>query len=241
MTLEGIMELTAKDLDVINRIEIENGFLDIEYEEEFQNLLDEDKITAEWVNENAIWMQLEDESDESYDMFKKYCALPIDKWDAKHLPQYKSSLVQSYIDSHYWKQRRLLYLKYKDWFDKRKSELEHLEAISLYRDNQAKVLRSTSKSSLLLIEKLQQRIESIDADEIDPRNIPQFISAVSTFVSLAADAEARALAVDSLLGLHAEELSSLNLGKHMAVMTEERTKTSDSVKETKAKPKVKKK
>ncbi len=230
------MSLSTKDFSVINKLEIEDGFLDIEYEEEFQELLDEDKITVEWVQENAIWMQLEGEDDDAYAMFKKYTALPIDKWDAKHLPQFPHDLVASYIENHFWKQRRLLYLKYKEWFDKRKSELEHLEAISLYRDTQARVLRSTSKSSLLLIEKLQQRIESIDAEEIEPRNIPQFIAAVSSFVDLAADAEARALAVDSLLRLHAEELSSLNLSRHMANMSEEKPKSKE-VKERKSKGK----
>ena len=218
--------LETKDLDVINKLKIEDGFLDIEYEEEFQSLLDDDKITAKWVQENAIWMQLDGESDADYEMFKKYTALSIDKWGSEHLPQYKSDLIDWLIENHHWKQRRLLYLKYKEWFAKRKSELEHLESISLYRDTQARVLRSTSRSSLLLIEKLQERIESIDANDIDPRNIPQFISAVANFVDLAADAEARALAVDSLLRLHAEELSSLNLSEHMANMTDKATKKS---------------
>lgn len=210
------------DLDVINELEIEDGFLDIEYEQNFQTLLNEDKIDAKWVKDNGIWMQLEGESDAAYAAFKEYTALSIDKWSADNLPKYKKELIESYIEKHYWKQRRLLYLKYKEWFDKRKSELEHLEAISLYRDTQAKVLRSTAKSSLQLIDKLQKRIETIDPEDIDPRNIPQFISAISTFVGLAADAEARALAVDSLLKLHAEDLSSLNLAEHMANLHQEK-------------------
>lgn len=216
------MEL--KDLNIIKELEIESGFLDIEYEEHFQSMLDSDQITPQWVEKNAIWMQIKNEPDEAYEAFKKYTALPIDKWAAKDLAGYDSKTISHYIESYQWRKRRLLYLKYKEWFDKRKSELEHLQAISLYRDTQARVLKSTTQSALALVEKLQQRIDSMDADDIDPRNIPQFISALSTFVDLASDAEARALAVDSLLRLHAEELSSLHLSEHMAQMQSDKEK-----------------
>jgi len=203
-------------LDVIEKLNIEDGLLDLEYDAHFQQMLDADQITPKWVEENAIWMQLEGESDEAYEAFKKFVALPIDKWDVKFLPQ--TSNAQHYSFTFHWTKRRLLYLKYKEWLDKRRSELEHLEAISLYRDNQAKVLKSTTHSALTLIEKLRDRIDSIEPDDIDPRSIPQFISALSTFLELSADAEARALAVDSLLKLHAEDLSSLNLREHISLL-----------------------
>ncbi len=210
--------IKINELKKIEDLEIENGLLDVEYDEHFQSMLDSDQITPKWVEENAIWMRMAEESEEAYSLFTKYVALPIDKWSFKDLHD-DDVKVQHYMNIYHWRKRRLLYLKYKEWFEKRKSELEHLEAISLYRDTQAKVLKSTTESALTLIQKLQKRIDTMDAEDIDPRNIPQFISALSTFVGLASDAEARALAVDSLLKLHAEELSSLNLSVHMAAMS----------------------
>jgi hypothetical protein len=210
--------IKINELKKIEDLEIENGLLDVEYDEHFQSMLDSDQITPKWVEENAIWMRMAEESEEAYSLFTKYVALPIDKWSFKDLHD-DDVKVQHYMNIYHWRKRRLLYLKYKEWFEKRKSELEHLEAISLYRDTQAKVLKSTTESALTLIQKLQKRIDTMDAEDIDPRNIPQFISALSTFVGLASDAEARALAVDSLLKLHAEELSSLNLSEHMAAMS----------------------
>ncbi len=206
---------TELKLDVIKKLDIEDGFLDLEYDAHFQQMLDADQITPKWVEENAIWMQLEGESDEAYEAFKKFVALPIDKWEVRFVAV---SNAQHYSLAFHWTKRRLLYLKYKEWLDKRRSELEHLDAISLYRDNQARVLKSTTHSALTLIEKLRDRIDSIEPDDIDPRSIPQFISALSTFLELSADAEARALAVDSLLKLHAEDLSSLNLREHISLL-----------------------
>lgn len=216
--------MQIKDLDAIKKLDIEDGLADLTYEQHFESMLSDDTITPEWVENNAIWRQLKNEPEEAYEMFRKFASLPIDKWEPWQVTGYDTTTVTAYMNAFAWKKRRLLYLKYTEWLAKKKSELEHFEAISNYRDTQAKVLKSTARSSLLLIERLQERIENMSAEDIDPRNIPQFISALGNFVGLAADAEARALAVDKLMRLHAEDLSSLDLNTHIAQLNANREK-----------------
>lgn len=216
--------MQIKDLEVIKKLDIEDGLTDLTYEEDFENMLNNDTITPKWVEENAIWRQLKGEPDEAYEAFKKYASLPIDKWEPWQVVGYDKATITAYLNAYAWKKRRLLYLKYTEWLNKRKSELEHFEAISNYRDTQAKVLKSTTRSSLLLIQKLQEKIEGMSADDIDARNIPQFISALANFVDLSADAEARALAVDKLMRLHAEDLTSLDINSHIAQLNAYREK-----------------
>ncbi|TXI88533.1 MAG: hypothetical protein E6Q36_05255, partial [Chryseobacterium sp.] len=167
--------MQIKELDVIKNLEIEDGLIDITYENEFESMLNDDKITPQWVEQNAIWRRLKNEPETAYEAFKKFVSLPIDKWQPWQVTGFDANEVMAYMNAYDWKKRRLLFLKYTEWLDKRKSELEHFEAISSYRDTQAKVLKSTTRSSLLLIEKLQERIETMSAEDIDPRSIPQFI------------------------------------------------------------------
>lgn len=209
-------KLKQKELDKIKDVTVEDGLFELTYEDDFENLLSDDAITPEWIAENAFWLQLEGESDEAYALFKKYVALPIDKWKIENLKTTESQkTILHYSQTFEWQKRRLLYLKYQDWYLKKQQEMEHLNSIAMYRTNQAKILQNTSQSALALVEKLQQKIDSIEPDEIKVAAIPGFISALSTFVSLAADAEARALAVDKLLQLYGEELSALDLREHI--------------------------
>ena len=216
--------MQIKEFDVIKDLNIEDGLTDITYDNEFESMLNDDKITPQWVEQNAIWRKLKGEPEEAYEAFKKFVSLPIDKWQPWQVTGFEVVEVTAYMNAYNWKKRRLLYLKYTEWLDKRKSELEHFAAISSYRDTQAQVLKSTTRSSLLLIQKLQERIETMSPDDIDPRSIPQFISALGNFVDLAADAEARALAIDKLMRLHAEDLSSLDLNTHIAQLNADREK-----------------
>lgn len=207
--------ITQKELEVIKDVEIEDGFMELTYEQDFADMLEHDEITPEWIEQNAIWLQLESEDDEAYNLFKKYAALPIDKWNVSNLRNIDVKILEHYYETYHWKKRRLLYLKYQDWFERKRQEMEHLSSIALYRKNQALILQNTSQSALTLISKLQEKIDTIDPDEIKVANIPSFISALSTFVSLAADAEARALAVDKLLTLYADELNAIDLKEHL--------------------------
>lgn len=207
--------ITQEELTNVEALEITSGLFELDYEDEFLERLQDDSITAEWLEENAIWLQLENESDEAYSAFKKFLALPIDKWALTAIRGHNKEDVEGYYKLYYWKKRRLFYIKYLDWYERKRQEMEHLNSIAMYRVNQAKILQNTSNSALTLIEKIQKRIDDIDPDEIKVSNIPQFINSLGTFVNLAADAEARALAVDKLLQIHAEELVALDLKQHL--------------------------
>lgn len=215
-------EINKKDLLAIQTIEVEDGLLDLEYESDFNNMLEEDSITPEWIQENAVWLQLDTEPDEAYTLFKEYVRLPIDKWKPNNMSKNAEELelIKKCFTKFEWKKRRLLYIKYQDWFEKKRQEMEHLNAISLYRQNQATILGDVSSSALTLVDKLRQKIDSIEPDDIKVSSLPTFISALSTFISLASDAQARALAVDKLLKLHAEELSALKLQEHIQYVNE---------------------
>ena len=74
------------------------------------------------------------------------------------------------------------------------------------RNNQASLLYNISIATVKLVEKLAERIEYIDAEEIRVTDIPKFISALSNFIGIAADAEARILSISGLLAVLEDQI-----------------------------------
>lgn len=213
--------LTTTDVNTIKDVEVVDGYLDLTYDEHFQSLLNEDTITPEWLLENAIWAQLEEEDEYHFDFFKAYLKLPIDKWKPDDIMYYVIEMPPTIIDiaeQFNWKKRRLLYLKYTEWYQRKKEELDHLESISKFRNTTVKAVGLVSVAALTLIDKLQQKIALVRVEELKTRDIPALVSAAKTLMELSADTEARALAVDKLMQMFAEEMDASLLKEHMYYM-----------------------
>lgn len=191
--------LTKKDEDLLKEAGKELGLTEVTHGIEFYDRLKNDTLTPEWISNNALWLQFEDESDEEYEQFRFFVAQAIDDWLITDTGLAERNL---------WRERRMMYLKYKEWLERRKAELEQLDDINEFQQNEAAILSHTSSSLLTLLDKLEQRINDIEPEDINVRDIPTFINAVSKFSELTADARARALAVDKLLKLHEEEMEA---------------------------------
>lgn len=205
------MDLKISDAKDYIDVGVELGLTEVEYGYTFIQSLEEGNITPEWIEENAIWLQYDDESDDDYQLFRNYVSKAIDDWSfAPHTEIAKKN---------YWKNRRLAYLKYKEWLQRRKEEIAQLDAINQFRINEVEILSQTSKSVLTLVEKLQKKIETVDIEEIATRDIPSFINSLAKFSEMASDARARALAVDKLLQLHEEEMDAALLRQTVAELS----------------------
>lgn len=192
---------------------------------QFLALLENDSMTVEWIKENAAWKQLPQESDIMYLAFRYYIDLPFDKWGYEdafdtfvahtNRNDFVLNEYQAMYEGNQWLERRMAFMRYTEWIKRKNDELTQLQSISNFRNNQASLLSEASNASVVLVRKLAERIESLDPNEIKPSAIPGFISAISSFVSLASDAEARVLSVSQLLELFADELDDQILKKHL--------------------------
>ena len=210
------MKLQQNAGEDFKKVAVTEGFGEITYGMEFYDHLNADTLTVEWVEENALWLQFDDEADEEYELFLHYVNLPIDKWAVKDMYVSYDGDLSALMTDNMWKERRMMYLKFQEWLQRRKDEFAQLDEIALFKKNESEILAHTSSSVLTLVRKLQQKIESVDIDDINTRDIPSFIGALAKFQEMASDARARALAVDKLLQLHNEEIDAQLLRQTVA-------------------------
>lgn len=195
------------------------ALVDIEVEKAFARSLEEDTITLDEILENAPWNQLEVESETQYDAFKFFVNLPIDDWEPEHITKFRPDIESDTADwwskEFDWKERRMAYVKYQEWLRRKQDEIKHQEGISDFRDTQVSLLRSSSKATVNLINKLTQRIEELDPSEIKATDIPKFVSAVSEFIEMTTDTQAKLLTLNELLALYADDLDAQAIREHI--------------------------
>jgi hypothetical protein len=106
-------------------------------------------------------------------------------------------------------------VRYLEWLNRKKSEMEQLKQIADFRNSQATLLQQAGLATIELVRKLTDKIESIEANDIRTQDIPSFIGALSTFLNLASDAEARVLSISTLLDMLEDEIDSKILKDHL--------------------------
>lgn len=197
---------------------INAAFVDVEIDKAFERSLVEETITVEDLLSLAPWNQLEIESDAEYDAFKYYINLAIDEWDAGDIKKFVDiSDVEAnrLLAAYDWKSRRLAHIKYQEWLRRKESEIAHKEEIGAFRDTQANLLKTASSATLSLIDKLSRRINLLEPDEIKAADIPKFVSAVSAFIDMTTDAQAKFLTVNELLALYEDDLDAKQVREHI--------------------------
>ncbi len=213
-----LLNLMGDGKEYFDKIDFNELMVDIEIDKIFERSLQEDTLTVEEVMESAPWKQLEEESELQYDTFKYYINLNIDEWQAIDVLCFididEANAIE-WSEEFQWKERRLAYLKYQEWLRRKKSELKHTEDIEEFRDSQAELLKSAGGATLNLISKLALRIEDLDPNEIKATDIPKFVSAISSFLDMTADAQARFLSVNELLALYENDLDADVIRQHV--------------------------
>lgn len=197
---------------------INSAFVNVEIDKAFERSLQEDNISIEELLSQAPWNQLEIENEDEYDAFKYYINLSIDEWeptDIKRFIDVSDEDCERMLNAFDWKSRRLAFIKYQEWLRRKESEIAHKEQISAFRDTQADLLKTASSATLSLIGKLSQRINALEPEEIKAADIPRFVSAVSDFIDMTTDAQAKFLTVNELLALYEDDLDAAQVREHI--------------------------
>jgi len=200
-------------------------FVDIEFDKDFERALAEDTLSFEELMKSAPWQKLEDETDLQYEAFKYFVNLEIDDWDVDSVLKFANftvAEVNQWSAAFRWNSRRMSYVKSQEWLRRKRKELEHKDGISDFRDTQADLLQTASKATLSLIGKLAQRINELDPSEIKSTDIPKYVTAVSQFIDMTSEAQARFLTLNELLALYEDDIDARAIREHMTFTEKER-------------------
>lgn len=209
MNDDGLENEFGQALEILTDIEIEKGF---------ERTLNEDTTTVLDIIDNAPWNQLEGETDAQYDAFKYYVNLSVDEWEPTDIQRFVDAPKQNIIawaKQFEWSERRLAYMKYREWLRRKQDEISHQHNIGDFRDTQSNLLKQASGATLTLIGKLSERIQTLDPNEIKAPDIPKFVSAVSQFVDITTEAQAKFLAINELLALYEDDIDAKAVRDHI--------------------------
>lgn len=220
--------MTIDLLGMLSNDDLENElvpFIDIEFDKDFERALAEDTLSFEELMQSAPWQQLENETDLQYEAFKYFVNLEIDDWDTEgvlRFANFTKAEVNQWSVAFQWNSRRMSYVKSQEWLRRKRKELEHKDGISDFRDTQADLLQTASKATLSLIGKLAQRINELDPSEIKSTDIPKYVTAVSQFIDMTSEAQARFLTLNELLALYEDDIDARAIREHMTFAEKER-------------------
>lgn len=220
--------MTIDLLGMLSNDDLENElvpFIDIEFDKDFERALAEDTLSFEELMQSAPWQRLENETDLQYEAFKYFVNLEIDDWDTESVLRFANftdAEVNQWSATYSWNSRRMSYVKSQEWLRRKRKELEHKDGISDFRDTQADLLQTASKATLSLIGKLAQRINELDPSEIKSTDIPKYVTAVSQFIDMTSEAQARFLTLNELLALYEDDIDARAIREHMTFAEKER-------------------
>lgn len=100
-----------------------------------------------------------------------------------------------------WKERAEAYDTHKDRVARATREQEHRNHLESYCEEKRKAAAAISKVALELLMKSQQRLKSVNVDDISVEKLPAFMRAAASLYDAAGNAQAEALAVDQILGV----------------------------------------
>lgn len=221
--MEDLLEKIKETSTVFNIDEnfLKNMLADVELDQMFERSLNEEHIDVDFIRQSAPWLQLEDETDDTYSLFKRYINLSITQWEISTIlhedEMANLEIVESLCEIYRWKSRRFSYISYLEWLRRRKDELEQLDSIDKFRVQQNELFRNTTLAASVLVTKIGERINEFDPSEITLGNLPKLISAAETLIEVSVDAQSRVLALTQLISLHQDELEIASVQDHIAL------------------------
>lgn len=186
--------------------------------------------SSEYLENEAPWIKLKGETDDEYQLYLTYQSMPIHIWNMKKVFQefdvyFNSGSLRRLAFNKFkavayknqWAIRRYAYHLYIDWLDSNNEMHKQLNLIAEYRKNQGIITKKATEASILLMDKVMDRIKDIGVihedgvskDNIRIQDLPKFLGAVKDIVNMSADAEARLLSINVLLELHAKEIAEM--------------------------------
>lgn len=214
--LKNVTSTNVKEEIVVGEIE---QLLPVEFVDQLNS---EDGISSEYLETSAPWLKLKGETEEEYQLYLIYQGLPQHTWNLRKVfhefDLYFNSETVTRVsfnkfkviaEKNHWHVRRYANILYNDWLIQQEDMRQQLMMIADYRRNQSELAKKATEASLVLMDKLTTKINSIDFDDIRTVDIPKFLSAVKEITAMAADSEARLLSINMLLDLHSKEIAEM--------------------------------
>ena len=201
---------------------------DVELPKEFAYQMDKEEGPDDlYIMKEAPWLQMDNEDNDEYVLFKFYLGQPNAYWDIQRV--YDSAVIEGDIDDlplfgvtewqdisekHNWYVRRYSFIRYKEFMQRKRDESFQLEMLREFRNTQAQITSEAAVAAYSLLGKVTSRIDNLLPEEIDVKQLPNFLRAVSEILEVAADAEARVLSIGALMDMYSEEIDDKIVQKH---------------------------
>lgn len=152
----------------------------------------------------ALWDRQDEETQKAYDAFCVYRDLKprsVDKafQKAQNSTKTAPSHWMHWAVDQDWKRRAEAYDAHLELLARQRREADHLQELDAYRNRQKQLAAANIHGAINLLRKSNERLEQLDAAEIDVKNLPQFFRAAAAVAEAATNSEAQALAVEELL------------------------------------------
>lgn len=158
---------------------------------------------------SMLWTRREDETARAFDCFCVYRDLGPSRSIAeayrqetgKEQAKQASGAWTGWYRAFDWKKRAEVYDAHLEERRRAEREAEYIQDLDAFRKRQKKLARQTGKAASQLLKKAQDRLKTIDIEEIPPEKLPAFFRAAAAIAEAASNAEATALGVLELMAI----------------------------------------
>lgn len=156
--------------------------------------------------ERLPWERMPDETPLAWSAFTRYRDMPKRSLlDAYRLEtgRIQARILTGQWSGWYrrfeWKARATAYDEYRDRIQREAREKTHREEIEGFRSRQRRLASTATETSVVLLQKVNERLKTLKVSDIKPGMLPAFIRAAASVSQIASGAEADALGIDDLL------------------------------------------
>ncbi len=160
--------------------------------------------------DGAVWTRSDDETAKAYTAFCLYRDLGSGRSLDAAFAQAKgcqkgvkrvSGFWQRWSRDHAWKNRAEAYDAHLELLSRREREAAYMKDMEAMRQRQKKLSLATFNAAISLLHKAMQRLQALDAADIDPGKLPAYFRAAAAVAEMATNAEAVALGLHELVSL----------------------------------------
>lgn len=166
----------------------------------------------------AVWEQLENETDEEFELFKIFRTLnpsernTIKTWEIyserNDLDKKYNKKLEKISEKNNWYERSIQFDSYYEQTLLDYTSKDQYRDLISFKKRQRELSHRLAEVSLGLIRVAQQRLLTIKAEELNANLLPKYITAAAQIASLASESEASALMLNDLANLMQNEINS---------------------------------